>query len=241
MDAVQREARAVLGDQADRLISLLRGKSPAEAATILNIPEQWPRLGEQFEPFLQEQLNSVARIGIDAAAGRLAAQDYAFNLPFEAAADWAREQAANLVRGVEETTRQIIRDKTTAAIERGVDPLKFEQEMIDALSDMPAWRARRIADTEVMTAYSQGKVARFRESGVVWGKRWRAAPSGACKICQALNGQIVAMGQPFDAGGRAIPEGMQAHPHCRCTVQPVTYREAAALGLAPIAPEVVRG
>ena len=80
-----------------------------------------------------------------------------------------------------------------------------------------------------------------RESGVVWGKRWRAARTGACKTCRAMDGQIVALGQPFDAGGREIPEGMQAHPHCRCTVQPVTFREAVALGLAQAAPEVVSG
>jgi hypothetical protein len=92
-----------------------------------------------------------------------------------------------------------------------------------------------------MTAYSQGKVESSRESGVVWGKRWRAARTGACKTCRAMDGQIVALGQPFDAGGREIPEGMQAHPHCRCTVQPVTFREAVALGLAQAAPEVVSG
>lgn len=225
---MQRQARQSLGSQADNLLAQFKGKSPAEIATLLDMPTMWAGLEPDFETFVQSRLTEIAGLGLVTAARQLPAQ---FTLPFAQASRWAGQHAANLVAGIDATTRGAIRERVMAAIERGVDPLKLEQELIDLLSDMPAYRARRIADTEVMTAYHQGKVISFTESSVVWGKRWRAAPTGACLICRGMDGQIVRLGQPFDTGGIEVPEGQQAHPHCRCTVQPVTFREAMELGL----------
>jgi len=237
MSRLAAEAEQALGTQAGELLARFKGKSPEEVAAMLDLPTVWAGLDEDFESYLRRQLREVALLGATEATKRLADQKQ-FNLPFEQARQWAAEHSARLVREIEETTQNAIRERVAAAIQRGVNPRQFEQEMAELLKDMPVWRAKRIANTEVMTAYHEGRLQSFRESGVVWGKRWRAASSGSCTTCLGLDGQVVALGQPFDADGVEVPEGHQAHPHCRCTVQPVTFREAAALGLIAAAPEV---
>ena len=103
------------------------------------------------------------------------------------------DQAAQLLRGVSET----LADGTT------VRPF-----------DAP-YRAFMVAVTESAYAYSRGQVLAWQESGEVDRMQW-VAETTACPICNALNGQVVALGGPFE-NGVEVP----AHPNCRCTLSPV--------------------
>lgn len=87
-------------------------------------------------------------------------------------------------------------------------------------------RALRIASTEMIRAYNQGAVARFKSSGVVRGMRWVSAAKGFCPRCGALDGKVVPLGEVFYEDP-TFGDGMPPrHPHCRCSVIPVTLKEA---------------
>jgi hypothetical protein len=85
-------------------------------------------------------------------------------------------------------------------------------------------RALTIARTEASRATHQGLLLAAEESGVVTGLQW-LTPSDSCALCQPLNGQIVALGEPFVVlAGRGPYSRVTAppyHPHCRCSVKEI--------------------
>jgi len=82
-------------------------------------------------------------------------------------------------------------------------------------------RANRIAVTEVTRTFMEGNLASWRESGVTDGKQWNTNRDEiVCPICRPLNDTVVALNEPFNAGGLRV-DGPPAHPNCRCWVSPV--------------------
>lgn len=97
-------------------------------------------------------------------------------------------------------------------------------------------RAEMIARTETIAAANAGQQAAWDaavEAGLLdpedTGRIWQAAAdTRVCPICDALDGQIVGLHEPFiTIEGEAI-DGPPAHPNCRCSVSLTFDRRQAA-------------
>ncbi len=151
----------------------------------------------------------------------------------ENAAKWARENSAAMVGmkyddngdlvpnsdvqwQITDSTRDMIRSLTAEAVDDGWST----DEFADALSGNYAFseeRAQTIARTETAKADVAGHIEGWKASGQVAQKEWLVS-DGCCDECQALDGEIVDIDDPFpDDGG----DGPPLHPNCRCTVLPV--------------------
>lgn len=226
MTRLQSSLRAGLGEQANGILAELERMLPVEMLSFVSDPLRWKAFREKLEDTLRAKLLQSALLGQEDAAKEL--KDWArFNLPFEQAISWSRDRAAELVTQVDDTTRKLLRDEIASALRAGVSPIKLRENIRSILKDSSEWRAARIAETEVMTAYREGSVQSYKDSGVVWGEEWVAGQNGMCKVCQALHGQRVKLGQPYRVmvGGKeyVIKSGKQAHPHCRCRSKPITF------------------
>jgi SPP1 gp7 family putative phage head morphogenesis protein len=132
----------------------------------------------------------------------------------ERAVKWAEQRAGELIKGVEETTR----DRVKATVAQGLDEGKTNAEIADILEENDAFssaRAETIARTETAAADVAGNIIGWQESGVVDGKEWIVADAGECDLCQAYAGTIVPLDEEFEEGDPPL------HPNCRCDVLPV--------------------
>lgn len=77
-------------------------------------------------------------------------------------------------------------------------------------------------------AYHAGQELAAKQSGVVAGKRWLAS-SDACERCLALDGKVVALGEPFivlpEGGPYATVMYPPLHPKCQCSWTEVLNEE----------------
>lgn len=153
----------------------------------------------------------------------------------EKAAQYAQERSAYLVGkkvqedgtiidnpnaeyAIDETTREMLRGDVATAIEEGLS----NDELADLIEENYAFssdRAETVARTETAFADVAGNMAAYREASVP-SKKWIVG-DGCCDECQALDGEVVAMGDAFSSGDDAPP----AHPNCRCDVVPVFDEE----------------
>ncbi len=141
--------------------------------------------------------------------------DRILNVVHERAAAWAEEHGAGLIRGVNETTREGVREATASAIREGITM----DDLADRLDE--AWvfgedRALMIARTETCFAQVAGTIQSYEEAGIQQ-KEWLMADSLPCTDCEELNGEIVGIDEQFSNGLDGPPD----HPNCRCDVLPV--------------------
>lgn len=136
------------------------------------------------------------------------------------ASDWAQEHAAELIKGLDATTRERVRELVDQAIAEGWS----NDTLADALDNDGVFgdaRAEMIARTESAAADVQGNLIGWKESGVVAGKEWKTG-AGCCDECEALEGEIVPLDEEFPDGDPP------AHPNCRCDVLPVMANKEEA-------------
>lgn len=226
-----RAARQSLGEQADRIVARLNHLTADEIAALGQPGSSLlVDLRAEWETALRQHLALTARLGQQSAAAIDLRDLPQFDLPHAQAQQWAAQHAAELVTDIEETTRGMLREAVSGALEQGVDLRALRERVSEIMRDAPTWRAERIANTEVMRAYQEGHVQAYRESGQVWGRRWVDGQEGACEVCRALHNQIVKLGEPFRVtiNGKeiVIPEGQLAHPNDRCRITAVTYTQA---------------
>lgn len=127
--------------------------------------------------------------------------------------DAAQTKTSELVSGVTETTRDLVR----SAINRGLaagEPTSQITERVYEVVNNPV-RADMIARTESVNSYQLGLRTFAKETGAK-SKTWEALLN-ACRICSPLNGVTVKIDRPFMS---PIGPVMQpaAHPRCRCGV-----------------------
>lgn len=127
---------------------------------------------------------------------------------------WLNSHSAELIAGVLETSRNRIRSQILQGIELGEARDTIMRRLEKVLDDIPRWRARMIAQTEIIQAHTQGALQVYKKSGVVKGKRWVDGQPNACPLCSALNGDVV----PLDGFFNNVYEGPPRHPGCRCTI-----------------------
>jgi len=134
------------------------------------------------------------------------------------AVQWAGDHAGNLVRDITRTTKERLRREVSQFADSGETFQQFSRRLAQSGLFSPE-RARMIAVTEVTSAFAQGNMIAWKESGVTEGKEWNTANDElVCPICGPLDGKQVKLDGEFTGGFAAPP----AHPRCRCWITPVT-------------------
>ena len=141
---------------------------------------------------------------------------FRFDVKNERATKWAREHAAELAKGISETSRERIQAAVARAQEEGGLDEMYD-DILDAVGSEA--RADMIARTESMTAANEGNREGWRQAvdeGLLTGNErvvW-IATDGACpEICAPMDGETRALDDE-DYDGQEPPP---AHPNCRCT------------------------
>jgi SPP1 gp7 family putative phage head morphogenesis protein len=163
-------------------------------------------------------LAQALEVGAEAAI-KAADVSISFDMTSQAAVDFLQKRAADLVTGINDTSRAALRDLITAAVKDGKS---YDQlataigEMFDGFSD---YRSRMIAVTEIGNAYEEGALLAsqaLEAGGLVMEKSWLTA--GDDRVEEECQGNAeagwIALGEDFPSGD-ARP---LAHPNCRCTM-----------------------
>ncbi len=130
------------------------------------------------------------------------------------------------------------RDKALAAT--GMPDAKRRKAVQRYSDQLRIKRARRIARTETLDAYTQGLEDSWqlaREEGFIEPtamKEWLevTASPRTCKICRGLARQRVPVNEPFVSDVIGEVSRPPAHPHCRCTMLLVIPEDPAEIAFA---------
>lgn len=144
--------------------------------------------------------------------------DLAFDRTDPNAQQWIDEHAAELAKGLSETTRQAIEDALAEWYEGG-SRADATDEIFAAVGDED--RADLIAHHESMLAANEGQRQSWDQAvdaGLLTGtekRTWIAtADQVVCLICEELDGRVADLdGEYPDPGGDGPPQ----HLRCRCT------------------------
>jgi hypothetical protein len=206
-----------------RLLKLLKARLNGQLQEVLDLlgeppdfsripPEWWDTQTGRMIADLRPQLEAMAR---DAMLGYATEVGVSFEwgLVAERAAAWAEQYAGELVRGIVDTTRDLLRRKVAEFIRtpgRTVGDLRA-----DLAPHFGEVRAQMIAVTETTRAYAQGTLfyqQALAEAGVKMERVWRtSADEAVCvAICVPLNGK------PESVWRDRFPDGPPAHVNCRC-------------------------
>lgn len=207
----------------------------AIAAAILRKQIEWATRGSiTFIPIFGEIIRE--------AAGLASAEiGVSFDLPNVEAEKFVESYSFLFAQKMSEGTADAVRKALRRALDDGMSVPALRRMLESEIPEFGRVRAQRIARTEVIRAANAGSVEAYRNAGTV---QWEwLTTSDPCPYCAALNGKIVAVGEPvFSLGDQFQPEGASRpmafnytaidhpplHPNCRCTVVPVVDGEKAA-------------
>lgn len=162
--------------------------------------------------FLTPYLEQWSSGGIGAAVDLLSTLSLGVDASVNArAAEWAGAHAAELAKGLTDTTRELVKAKTKNWIQSG-QPLEILSRDLGRII-APQWRAEMIASTEVTRAFAQASKEIAGELDVIKTVYWQSArDERVCPVCGPLHGQAANKNGVFP-GGFTMPP---AHPRCRC-------------------------
>ena len=173
---------------------------------------------------IERELARAIRVGRLQAAQRLHVS-VSFTTPQTRAVAWMKQHAAELIKGIDETTRKRVASIVTQAVEEGWSYAKTEQvlkELYDGFrKSVPQKhllsRARLIAVHEAAMAYTQGELELGRwlaEGGLAVEKSWLTVmDERTCEVCSGNEGEgWIPLEQSFADGS----EGTPGHVACRC-------------------------
>ncbi len=207
-------------------LSRLSAKSELPGAVTANLNSElwWQAQSAALAEILQRLAVDSAQVGAGVAERQLRLTGL-WDYVNPRAVAWAEAHAGALVAGITAELRATVQQTVQAAV---ADAESWPTLRAQLTELFPAWRAERIARTEVIRAGAQGAVAGYQASGTVRGVRWLDNQAGACDDCRALHGVMRPLGATFyqDTFGDGLPP---RHPHCRCALAPVTLRDVARL------------
>lgn len=182
------------------------------------------------ETVSREVMEAEARAEAAAAAASIASDLQAgigvdMEMTNPPASSWARQHAAELVKGIDEVTRRQLAALFDDYFEGKTDTNMLTRR-IQALGAFEPDRAELIANTEIANAAHNGELAGWKASADAYGinmqKRWRLSrESHSCPVCIA-NSEMgwIALDATYPSGH----DCPTAHPRCFC------WQEARAVG-----------
>ncbi|MDQ0825414.1 P2-related tail formation protein [Arthrobacter sp. B2I5] len=126
----------------------------------------------------------------------------------------ARLYTAQMVKGITETTRKLIRESVAKSIALGEDAQKATARLRTVI-DNPV-RADLIAQTEPVNAYQTG-LRHYASATGAKKKTWDGL-RGACQLCTPLIGKTIDIDELFTTPNGAELDHPAAHPRCRCSL-----------------------
>ena len=194
----------------------------SKAGTMDNVKRLLAKLDisfDEIEDTLWEGIASVSKAAAEAAAKMVRVKDVdVLALANKRAEKWADGHAAELVKDLADTTRELLRASIVEAETEGWSNETLAKELRDNYA-FSKQRADTIARTELKSADSEGAIAGWRATGLKMQKEWvRSANDADCEVCEANEMQgAIDLDETFDSGDDTAP----AHPNCECAVLPV--------------------
>lgn len=172
---------------------------------------------DEYQDLIEEMLKA-AKGGVSLFGTGKPIIDY--TLTNKEAARWAREYVYDLVKGINDTTRDVLRDAVGAFVDTP------GMTISDVMRQLPfdEERAQRVAVTEITRAYAEGEMIAGRElqkefPGVRIVKIWFTNNDDrVCDICGPLDGVEVELGEKWEGDLDQPP----AHVNCRCWMETTT-------------------
>lgn len=181
-----------------------------EAHVIVEFEKAWK---EHEMSFVNMLISKYGEVGVKAfeQASEVSGVAIDFNFVHSGVKDDLAHDAATRVRGIGETTRQLLAKQLSEAYTNGENVNQWISR-IDSVMDIPDWRSEMIARTEISFAFNKANLAAYGEAGVTRVEWMAVMDRRTCPICSGRNGKI------YDITSLpAIP----AHPRCRCTTNAV--------------------
>lgn len=142
-------------------------------------------------------------------------------------------QGAQLVVGVNQTTKKALAKTLTEGLVNGDNALAMSDRVRGVMTNAKRHRANAIGRTESVKAFNFGTVEGYNQSGVVEEKEWLTARDSAVRTIPEdefdhadHDGDLVPVDSPFTISGEALaypgdPAGSAGNViNCRCTVLP---------------------
>jgi len=130
---------------------------------------------------------------------------------------WIEDYTFKFSENLEVVNSEKLRVILDTGFEQGKTIPELMAEVKQCFDSWDTYRAEIISRTETSRASNESAIEAYRQSGVVEQKQWLTAPD-CCDICAEMDGEVVALEEPFfddDYGdGMAPPK----HPNCRCSV-----------------------
>lgn len=132
------------------------------------------------------------------------------------AVDFAATRAGDLIKDIDATTHDAVRDvmREGIGLHWDVDKIADRLEETGAFND---YRAEMIARTEVSAAMHAGMIEAGRqakEADKTVCKRW-VLGDDPCPICEENDDEVVELDDSFSSGDDAPP----VHPNCECEIE----------------------
>lgn len=240
-----RQAKAVKG----RLEGGARGKRLSRAAAERRALTQ-QEIVDLFDPAFwavetREVAEGLYEVVVATSVGRIAGT--LEGVSFDLSAPWVQEfiqaRSNQLAGQVTETTYRAVTSALAEGVGAGEGVPQLAARVGHVFDVARGSRATTIARTEVISAYNGAAVAGASAlpSDVVGGQEWIATGDAKTRPEHlSADGQVVAVGEPFNVGGESLaypgdPSGSAATTvNCRCTVGFLTPAEMAeGMGLGP--------
>ena len=178
---------------------------------------EWDEWDTMLAKELAKSLAGPIAAGAEAARKDLPGIIVDWHLGNPKAQEWLGKYSLNLAKGLNETTRDEIRQALKTGLSLGETRDELAKRVGAVAEDMVTWRAKMIAQTETINAYTQGSLQLYRESGVVKKKTWLDGQPLACEFCQDLDGTSVDLDSEFESPLGNV-QGPALHPGCRCAI-----------------------
>ena len=173
--------------------------------------DEWAQETIELEIILSDTLGDVYELG-----GLAGEAETGVTIGFSKFEPYAqkflRQYTLTVAKDITATTADRIKQSLLKSLQLGYTQEKATQELASVIVDRR--RAEKIAHTESIRAFSNGKLAYAFEAGAT-SKTWDDGQSGACAICKENNGKTIPLDQLFEGGVDSPP----AHPWCRCLLK----------------------
>ena len=213
---VERRTRRALESAMDDIVREITRRAPRDTEETVNIVRQNFASDSEMYEALNRALQDGVDLGVSVAVNQLENVGFGFDwtLVNTDARNWATSYAGELIRNIEQTTVNSVRQSVSRWIDNG-EPL---QALIDDLRPtFGAQRAELIASTEVTRAFAEGSTRAYQATGVVGEIEWQTArDERVCPVCGPRHSKRSTLAAR-EVDGIGIP----AHPRCRCWWVPV--------------------
>lgn len=144
------------------------------------------------------------------------------NVFVDAAVRYLRQNAAQKVQGITDTSREAIGNQIRIGVEKGESRVQIAQRISYHRRSITPGRAQTIARTEVHGAANYGSLIAAAEERLPMVKIWQAM-GGARPTHAAASGQRRALSEPFQVGSALLDHPGAAGPaaetvNCRCSM-----------------------